>query len=219
MPCLCSNVSINGDIAMPFAPVNADGVVLYFEDSGAPPSAEVYTTLVLAHGTGFHSGKHAYNDPSTSRHSVKHSTSIAVFHKIFALAPAHGVRLIVLNRRDFDKSTPYTPADVAKLTARPVNGDEASLEETRRSFFRDRGAEFVAFLVHIVDNLGIPPIEDKGGKGGLSFMAWSAGNMFAIPLLAYADEVDEETRRKLEPYFRKLVLFGQIVLVCTRGAF
>ena len=80
----------------------------------------------------------------------------------------------------------------------------------RRSYFRDRAAEFVTFLEFVVDDLGIPPINDDG-VGGVSLMAWSAGNMYTVSVLAYADEVEEGKRKKLEPYFRKLLLFGEII--------
>ena len=42
---------------MPYVTVNSEGAQLYYEDSGPPPGKEVYTTLVLAHGTGFHCGE------------------------------------------------------------------------------------------------------------------------------------------------------------------
>lgn len=41
---------------MPTAPVNDAGAELYFEDTGPPTGVAQYTTLVLIHGTGFHSG-------------------------------------------------------------------------------------------------------------------------------------------------------------------
>lgn len=42
---------------MPQARVDDAGNVLYYEDSGAPPTgAGVYTTIVVIHGFVFHSG-------------------------------------------------------------------------------------------------------------------------------------------------------------------
>lgn len=41
---------------MPVAPVDANGTVLYYEDSG--PLEGNYTTFVIVHGTAFHGGEH-----------------------------------------------------------------------------------------------------------------------------------------------------------------
>ena len=41
---------------MPFAPVNEDGAVMYYEDSGLPSDSATYTTIVLIHGLGLHGG-------------------------------------------------------------------------------------------------------------------------------------------------------------------
>ena len=41
---------------MPLITVNEEGHVLYYEDSGAPPALDgLYTTLMIVHGTSFHS--------------------------------------------------------------------------------------------------------------------------------------------------------------------
>ena len=42
---------------MPTAPVNNQGVVVYYEDTGAPEGCEDYLTLVLLHGLSFHGGE------------------------------------------------------------------------------------------------------------------------------------------------------------------
>lgn len=41
---------------MPTLPIDDAGNVLYFEDSGPPPNASIYTTIVLIHGLIFHGG-------------------------------------------------------------------------------------------------------------------------------------------------------------------
>lgn len=41
---------------MPILPVNDDGALLYYEDSGAPPGSRDYHTIFLIHGFIFHSG-------------------------------------------------------------------------------------------------------------------------------------------------------------------
>jgi hypothetical protein len=135
-----------------------------------------------------------------------------VFHKIFALAPQHGIRLVIFNRRDFNESTPLTLSDIEKIMKQPEDGNEEVIAEMRRSYFRDRASEFATFLEYVVDKLDIPKIsvneDGNRGTGGFALMAWSAGNMYGVSLLAYADVIAERRRKKLEPYFRKLFLYG-----------
>lgn len=42
---------------MPTIPVDENGTVLYFEDTGPPPSVTLYTTIILIHGLIFHGGR------------------------------------------------------------------------------------------------------------------------------------------------------------------
>lgn len=43
---------------MPFAPVNEDGAVMYYDDSGIPDDSATYTTVILVHGLVFHGGSY-----------------------------------------------------------------------------------------------------------------------------------------------------------------
>ena len=45
------------DPLMPTVTINAEGVVLYYEDSGPPAGSSNYVTLVVIHGFIFHGGK------------------------------------------------------------------------------------------------------------------------------------------------------------------
>lgn len=42
---------------MPTIPVNDDGAVLYYEDSGAPGDAPYYPTVFVLHGFIYHGGE------------------------------------------------------------------------------------------------------------------------------------------------------------------
>lgn len=46
---------------MPYAPVNKDGAVMYYDDSGIPGDSTTYTTVILVHGLVFHGG--SYGSP------------------------------------------------------------------------------------------------------------------------------------------------------------
>ena len=43
---------------MPTVPVTQQGAVLYYEDSGVPGGSTDYVTIILIHGTCFHSGEY-----------------------------------------------------------------------------------------------------------------------------------------------------------------
>lgn len=46
---------------MPGISVDNYDTVLYFEDTGAPPGSTDYTTIVLIHGSIFHSGNYCFS--------------------------------------------------------------------------------------------------------------------------------------------------------------
>ena len=56
---------------MPSAPIGS-GVFLHYEDSGAPPGVDRYTTIVLVHGLAFNGGKQALLACSWSLTGVHH---------------------------------------------------------------------------------------------------------------------------------------------------
>lgn len=43
---------------MPLAPVDQQGISLYYEDSGVTPGSSTYVTLVIVHGGVFHGGQY-----------------------------------------------------------------------------------------------------------------------------------------------------------------
>ena len=127
---------------------------------------------------------------------------IAIFQHILPFAAKYDLRIVLVNRRDYPGSSPYSEQDLA-LVQKDKDADSV------RSFYRARGEEFATFMSWLIDNGSIPPISADGKKGGVALLAWSAGNAYTIPILAYVDEFPVATREKLEPYFRKLILFGE----------
>ncbi|KAJ6467926.1 Alpha/Beta hydrolase protein [Mycena sanguinolenta] len=72
-----------------------DGVNILYTDSGAPPTQD-YTTLVVLHGTGFN------------------GFSLASLHKH---AHQRNLRTILCNRREYYGSSPHTDEEIAELHA------------------------------------------------------------------------------------------------------
>ncbi|KAL5513085.1 hypothetical protein ACEPAH_3483 [Sanghuangporus vaninii] len=159
--------------------VDDQGHSLYYEDTGSPPNAgDIYTTLMVVHGTGFHG---------------------QIFRRLLPFAPQHNIRLVPISRRDYPGSSPYTDEDLEK-----INTDNA---EMNNEFAKARAAEFARFIKTFVEKENIPRASSDWKRGGIVLMAWSAGNAYTLPLLSYADSIQEDTRLFIEPYLRSLILF------------
>ncbi|KAK7041889.1 hypothetical protein VNI00_008864 [Paramarasmius palmivorus] len=66
-------------------------IKISFTDSGAPPNADDYPTLIILHGGGF---------------------GAASFQPIQSLAPEANLRIVALTRRGYTGSTPYTDSEM-----------------------------------------------------------------------------------------------------------
>ena len=96
---------------MPTAPVDNYGTVLYFEDSGPPPGSTDYVTLVLVHGTCFHSG--SYKFIRVPQFGIGLTTAVtAVYKPMIPFAAQHNLRLVLLNMRGYPGSTPYSTEEL-----------------------------------------------------------------------------------------------------------
>ena len=130
--------------------------------------------------------------------------SSGIFHPLMPFAPKHNVRLILVNARDIGQSTPYTEAELALLNSKnPAENAQ---------FMRGVILEFANFVAWLVQHENVPRfVEDSvGGKtGGISLIAWSAGNGFFTPLFALADTIPSDIRTIIEPYLRSYIIYGK----------
>ncbi|KAI0755320.1 hypothetical protein C8Q80DRAFT_1217006 [Daedaleopsis nitida] len=167
---------------MPTAPVDDNGVVLYYEDSGAPTGSIDYTTLVLVHGHCFHGGT------CVSAHGL--------------LRGRINLRLVLLNMRGYPGSTPYSIEELEAL-----EGDAGAQEAALNT----RAAEIAAFLRWFIETEAIPPIREVPGSeallDGLSLLSWSGGNSTTLAMLAHADQLSEATRELFNKYLRSFILY------------
>ncbi|KAL5492300.1 hypothetical protein ACEPAI_3747 [Sanghuangporus weigelae] len=164
---------------MSLATIDDQGHSLYYEDTGSPSNAEgIYTTLMVVHGTGFHS---------------------QIFRRLPPFALQHNIRLVFINRRDYPGSSPYTEGDLKRISA-----DNA---EMNNEFAKARASEFAQFIKTFIEKENIPKASSDWKRGGIVLMAWSSGNAYTLPLLSYADSIPEDTRLFIEPYIRSLILF------------
>ncbi|KAI1783088.1 hypothetical protein LXA43DRAFT_1048049 [Ganoderma leucocontextum] len=166
---------------MPTAPVDSLGSVLYYEDSGVPNVSTDYVTLVMVHGTCFHS---------------------AGFRPMIPFATQNNIRLILLNLHGYPGSTLYTDEELDRL--------EGSIE-AREAELQARGLELAEFLRWFISTEEIPPIREGRDEdelvGGLSILSWSGGNGHTLSMFAHADKLPDETRKLFDEYLRSLILY------------
>ncbi|PCH43966.1 hypothetical protein WOLCODRAFT_76102 [Wolfiporia cocos MD-104 SS10] len=169
---------------MPQAPVDDNGTVLSFQDSGAPTGASNYVTLVLVHGTVAHG---------------------AVFLPMFSFAAQYNIRLIALNLRNYPGSTPYSPGELAVI--------HGSDRRSQALFIRDRGLEIAAFLEWFLRGEHIPPISRAPGgavEGGIVLLGWSFGNSMTLSFLANASDLTPTRQNLLGVYLRHVIIYDPV---------
>lgn len=125
----------------------------------------------------------------------------ATFNRILPLAPNHNLRLVVVNRRDYPGSSPYSDAEIES-----IKGGNA---DAHSKFVKARGREFATFINNFIEQNNIPRAAEDGKSGGIVLMAWSSGNYYTLSILTFADAIDDYIRKAIEPYFRSLMIFGE----------
>ncbi|KAH9933984.1 uncharacterized protein BXZ73DRAFT_100822 [Epithele typhae] len=164
-----------------------DPVLHIHLDSGVPEGSTDYTTVILLHGFAWHGG---------------------VFAKMIPPAHAHNARLVLVNRRDYPGSKPYTPAELAllKRATALVSTDAAGARTLLASFMRDRAREVYDFLVHFIADNDVPAADAARNAGGIVLAGWSFSSAWMTALLAHVGEFpmnDVEVDR----YVRRVVLY------------
>ncbi|KAK7016986.1 hypothetical protein VNI00_018784 [Paramarasmius palmivorus] len=154
-----------------------DDIKITFTDSGAPShSNDGYVTLIILHGAGFVS---------------------AGFERLQTLAPANKIRIVTLNRRGYQGSTPYTEEE--------MNGFRAGTKESLGKMM----LVLVGFLKTFVEKERIEKISNRDGerRGGIALMGWSIGVLTALSLFDLDQDEDNETYLFLEEYLRDFIVY------------
>ena len=135
------------------------------------------------------------------RHSL---AATGVFRKLIPFAAKHDTRLVLINRRDFPGSDPYSEDDRRRIAAVQAAPDGLAIIQ---SFMDDRARELHDFLVAFVKQEAIPrPTAD--GRGGIVLTSWSWGGTWLTAFVSNlrrfpASDVD------LHAYIRRFVLYGE----------
>ncbi|KAL0062071.1 hypothetical protein AAF712_011071 [Marasmius tenuissimus] len=130
-----------------------------FTDTGTPPNSKDYTTIVIIHGMGF---------------------GAACFERLQSQARSSqsNLRIVVLSRRGYPGSTPFSASELEALQVRD-DGKEAPAQE----FHDDLGRHLWLFLRKFVEEERVPPVRSR--RGGIVVMGWSLG--VAFPMAAFSN--------------------------------
>ncbi|KLO13273.1 hypothetical protein SCHPADRAFT_997491 [Schizopora paradoxa] len=152
--------------------------VFAYDDSGAPVDTVNYTTLVILHGTGFNKN---------------------IFKKLLPLGPKYQIRVVVLNRRGYPGSTPFTDEELRSL--------DSPDEHAHEMFFNARAQELAEFLADFAIRERLPKPNANCSTGGIALMGWSSASSYALCLLSHAPGIAGSTRKRLEPFLRSVIVF------------
>ncbi|KAI0655018.1 hypothetical protein C8Q70DRAFT_924560 [Cubamyces menziesii] len=156
------------------------------EDSGAPKDSSRYVTLVIVHGYAWHGGS---------------------FTKMIPFTDKYNARIVLVNRRDYPGSQPYSEDELALL--KPVVEGESAEEKTRENlwaYMRDRAAELCALLAILAKEGKILPYDREADTGGAIVAGWSFGSCWLTALLAHGDIASDVQGINLGDYVRRIVL-------------
>ncbi|KAI0092043.1 hypothetical protein BDY19DRAFT_990791 [Irpex rosettiformis] len=171
---------------MPTLPVNTDGAVLYYEDSGVPDNANDYTTIIIFHGFIFHG---------------------ASFRLLFRYASLHNLRIVAVNHREYPGSSPLSEREIANVWSPEPNQQTTAL--------REQAMELAVFIARFIELEDIPPPVTVDGKktGGVGCLAWSQGCGPFLSLLANISRMDIHVSTLLERYMRTVFLYDPPCIV------
>lgn len=181
------------------------------QDSGVPGDCTNYTTVVIVHGYAWHSGQ--YTSPSfLGNYSHNCPRYPGIFSKLVPLAESHSVRIILLNRRDYTGSLPYTEAERALLAVLSPEimsnaAEAATAKKNAATFMQDRARELYDFLVQLVKSSNLPLLDRGTNKGGIVLAGWSFGTLWMTALLAYVALFPVDDVR-LSDYMRSVTFLG-----------
>ena len=126
----------------------------------------------------------------------------AIFQKTLAEANRQGIRLIVLNRRDFPGSTSLSEDDLAPI--KPAEADASKLI----AFLHERALEIIGFIHAVIKELTLPVQIAQGGA--ISILGWSLGSMYCFAIIDafMAPDLPIKTKEMVKECISSVILFG-----------
>ena len=129
------------------------------------------------------------------------------FKKFIPLAPKFNARVVLVNRRDYPGSAPFTSeerAEFARLASTPAGAPGAA--EAMELIMKERARELYDYLVQLVKRGGVVPAQGK--KGGLVLAGWSLGATWLSALLTHVASFPVEDVN-LKDYVTRIVYYGE----------
>ncbi|THU97254.1 alpha/beta-hydrolase [Dendrothele bispora CBS 962.96] len=149
-----------------------NNIKFFYEDSGAPAS-QSYATFFIIHGHTFHSG---------------------LFKRIIPVAHARNYRMIVVNRREYPGSTPYTEEELKVFAEGPD-------DNARMKLLLSEGSNLALLLDGLIQSLSLPQ------SGGVAVAGWSLGSLYALLLLASITTLPQATKERLGSFVKSGILW------------
>ncbi|KAF8509059.1 hypothetical protein BU17DRAFT_99234 [Hysterangium stoloniferum] len=162
---------------MPTLTVDDCGTQLFYCDTGPLPNP-TYVTLFLIHGHTFYS---------------------PIFKRLLPTAPKRNIRLVLITRRDYPGSTPYSLEDLQFI--RRANVD------MRIDFLKHRTREIASFMDKFIRENSIPKASPDKSQGGVVLAGWSMGNVQGLAVPGLARFLPRELVRSLEPYLKSYIMY------------
>ncbi|EPQ60079.1 hypothetical protein GLOTRDRAFT_31344 [Gloeophyllum trabeum ATCC 11539] len=163
--------------------------------SGLAPVDDIGTQLYYEDtGPPTKDSTEAYTTLFLIHGAVFHS---AIFRRLHPHALHHNLRIVALNRRGYPSSTPYTHSELEAL-----RGQDKDAQATRLRALALQIASFVHWFVQT----------EKIGQAAV--LAWSAGNVFALAMLAHAHTFPPEIAGTIEQHCRCIILYDCPQFVC-----
>lgn len=119
-----------------------------------------------------------------------------VFLKLFPLAQASNLRLVAINRRDYEPTSLYTDQETNQITK--ANADKSDCVE----FYLERGREWAAVVTQFHDQHNL--------EGDCGVLAWSLGNQTLMAFLAALPTLSQEVLGKLQKCLKTVIMLGEL---------
>ena len=142
---------------------------------------------------------------------LSYTLALGVFRKLLPLARTHNARVILLNRRDFPGTEPYTEEELALLPPPPGEEQAGTFTEgpNVRAFMQARARELYDFLVDLVRRDGIPRAQRERNFGGIVVVGWSFGVTWMSALLSHVASFPVPPGEpSLREHILRVVFFG-----------